>query len=320
VLLLLSSSFEQRRQESLSYLVPVQLRVLSSILVPLFHIAPSTTISFCYHLRPVLMTALKDAREDFLTKWKNFNVAIRDIHSDFDQLYWIRTLFGAAVTYLLRLTRSIALVDFASRSAGHVIQFVPLFAISLVCFVLASYYFVLHDEVIKRWCPAPACHDHDDGSKKIDSIACESSEGQACLWSTASMSIACYLGFMIIYNYLQTTFTSPGVSSVPNKSLHESSNAGNKSWKSYHGRGGCCYINPTFNPDEERKLVELYGNDDENETLTPKSGTVFIPSPSSSYCKKCEQNRPPRCHHCSHCDRCVLQVRILNRSSLYVYV
>lgn len=108
----------------------------------------------------------------------------------------------------------------------------------------------------------------------------------------------------IIHQPSSIKFTTPGVL-LPHGIDEE------VVWRSVDGKGGCMYINPTFDKNKERHLVNLYQESTTSEECYAKNGTVFIPSHLSSYCKKCKINRPPRCHHCSRCDRCVLQVRIM---------
>jgi len=142
-----------------------------------------------------------------------------------------------------------------------------------------------------------------------------------CFWSMFHFIVAHYLCFMILWNYLQTTFTSPGVL-VPQRKGEEcnnndvnmvddtnENNVTRTTWKSTEGRGGCCYINPTFNIQDEISRVALY-KDAVNKECFPssESNSVFIPPANTSFCKKCQMERPPRCHHCSTCNRCVLQM------------
>lgn len=255
--------------------------------------------------------SLQEAKEDLYHQFKRFNVAIRDIHSDFNQLYWIRTLFIAIARYILYLTRTINMFNFIKRNRGHFLQFVPLFAISLVCFVVVAYCYVLHEKVIEpRW-----CHGKHHPEEDLPPTSCTS--------SNIILAVACYIGFMIVYYYLMTVFTSPGVVNTIDCSRPGPSAAGNFdessctnattskkneiSWKSYNGQGGTCYIHAKYNTSEEQKLVELH--EKTNEALVPDSGSVYIPSTTSSFCKRCQINRPPRSHHCSKCNRCVLMVR-----------
>lgn len=152
---------------------------------------------------------------------------------------------------------------------------------------------------------------------------------------------------MIIWNYLQTTFTSPGIlvhvpsihdnnttkqkneeencssTQTMNKSkndneLNQSQNTTCTTTKSncdqYHsisGQGGCCYISPKLNLNHEQNLVSFYKSTfDPSYQYYPSldSNAVFIPKANTSYCEKCQLVRPPRSHHCSRFKRCVLQV------------
>ena len=239
----------------------------------------------------------EETRIDLIQKWDAFNIAIRDIKSDFDQFYWIRTLFVAATKYLLHFTRAITIIHFIHRNCGHVLQFLPLVAALLVCSVILAYFLTLHGVVGRRWC---------DGE-------------ESCGWSRAIAIFTWYIGFMIIYNYMKTTFTSPGVVSTFQPGNCKTNREEQCCWKSYSAQGGFSYIHAAFNATQEQALVSLYKmeeinddhfreNDEEGRLLLPESGTVFLPSPYSSFCNKCKRTRPPRCHHCSKCNRCVLQV------------
>ncbi|KAM7508752.1 hypothetical protein LguiA_019205 [Lonicera macranthoides] len=80
----------------------------------------------------------------------------------------------------------------------------------------------------------------------------------------------CFL-VMLLWSYFSVVFTDPG--SVPSN------------WR------------PVM--DEER------GDTD------PLTGSEFGTDPSNTgirYCRKCNQTKPPRCHHCSVCGRCVLKM------------
>ncbi|CAL0306162.1 unnamed protein product [Lupinus luteus] len=81
--------------------------------------------------------------------------------------------------------------------------------------------------------------------------------------------------FMLLWSYFAAVFTDPG--SVP----------------------------PNWRPsiDEERgEANPLVGSDFSNDVPSDPSNQ------HTRYCRKCNQVKPPRCHHCSLCGRCVLKM------------
>ena len=287
---------------------------------------------------------IEEAHKELTTKWCEFTVAIRDIQSDFDQFYWIKTLSAAGMKYLLCLTRMKKAVDFVRDNRGHLIHLFPFAAMNLVGFILLAYWFILHQEVtVERWCTtsggsasasASASDPHTSSHGTGDSAADD--QMPSCRSSNVILIGVCYIGTMIIYTYSKTTFSSPGVLNTilpasasadndsainPNANVNANVNA-KATWKSYQGQGGTCYLSFHQNPSKEANTLDRYcipnSNETEEQTLNssqeqeheflPQKGTVFIPNLSPSYCKKCNMNRPPRCHHCSQCNRCVLQM------------
>ena len=258
------------------------------------------------------MTSLEEVHANLVAKWNEFNVEIRDIHADFDQLHWIKTLSAAGLNYLLHLTRMIRALNFAKENKGHLIHLLPLLSLTLVGFIVVAYIFILHEKVtVERW-----CSDSSD----------ESTSGhlpESCRSSNMLLFGVCYIGTMIIYNYVRTTFSSPGVintvsstcvtttSTTNDGNANANANA-NATWRSYRGQGGTCYIALKQNLTKECNTLQRYSMNGAEQFSTqeflPESGSVFIPNPSHSFCKKCQMMRPPRCHHCSHCNRCVLQM------------
>jgi len=252
------------------------------------------------------MTSTQEARANLIGKWNEFNERIRDIHADFDQIYWIRTLSVAGITYLLYLTKTIKALDFVKENKGHLIHLLPFFALTLVGSIVVAYIFILHEQVtVECWCS----ENIDDSTGRNLSASCRT--------SNALLFGVYYFGTMIIYNYTKTTFSSPGVlntvSSICTTNPNPSNNVdANDSWRSYRGQGGFCYIAFKQNSARETNTLQKYSMNGTEQSATedflPETGSVFIPNPSLSFCKKCQMRRPPRCHHCSHCNRCVLQM------------
>lgn len=259
-------------------------------------------------------TIMNEARDDLVNKWKQFNEELRDISTEFNHLYWIQVLFFAAVNYLLHIARLVKLSSWLVSKRGHAIQFLPLFVICIVSLVLVAYCLILHQEVIaKRWCGVIRSNDESCH------VGCRSSQFILCG--------VCYIGVMILYNFLRTTFTSPGIATLKclqdsNTRLNDDINHGNGNaadkhsnatqWKSFDGQGGCCYLSLKPCIDEELYLQRKYTIQLDETQLSSleqmQFTTIYIPNPFSSYCKKCSIVRPPRCHHCSKCNRCVLQM------------
>ena len=252
----------------------------------------------------VAMTeATNKEEQEWVTTMLKFKNAIRDINQDFDVLYWMRTLLLSGMKYIFYKTQMKHFFSTAIPHKGHFIQFIPLVAILLIVSIIICYDVFLHEYVVqKRWCNGDhiSCTGTSFGTNM-----CMNNDSSFCFWSIFHLAIVHYLGFMILWNYLKTVFTSPGV--VLTASEKDLDNL--VEWKSAQSRGGLCYINPRLNIEEEERRVSLYKNAVGKELFPSlESNCVFIPSANPSFCKKCQLDRPPRCHHCSKCNRCVLQV------------
>lgn len=245
--------------------------------------------------------------EEFKIVWIDFNQALRDVYADFDHWYWLRSLLISGAKCLLHPIRGYT---------GHVSQIVPCFAITLVFMISLCYFLSIHHPIIvKRWCNC----DFKDESTQEDCMSVVNGK-QPCLWSIFHASVVIYLTTMILWNYVLTVFASPGLA-LPSQSNDTSKmirtivktsvvNEPTSSpfrWRSVGKTGGCCYLKSNLNIEKEHRFVALYDGGIEEDWASTE-GIVYIPSPQKSYCKKCQMNRPPRCHHCSSCNRCVLQM------------
>lgn len=278
----------------------------------------------------------------------DFNRALRSVEP-FDQMHWMRALFVATVQYLYHVSRLSVAVQ-TSRLDTIWRPLVPAFGIGLVVFVEVIYFAKLrYHFVVRSWCEP--CNDnttskgiasHNDGAG-YGEATCTTTDGETtyCVWDIAHCCFAIYLGIMITFHYVYTTFASPGVVLPVVKNSGEtdtSSTAQNVSrveekWSCIDARGGCCFIDPVLDVAYERRLVSMYPStsvdaDESSENVNGSAdaadadadadvdadaGTAaevrYYPSPFPSFCTKCQIERPARAHHCSACNRCVLQVR-----------
>ncbi|XP_031494289.1 probable protein S-acyltransferase 14 isoform X3 [Nymphaea colorata] len=94
----------------------------------------------------------------------------------------------------------------------------------------------------------------------------------------------CFINLvMLLWSYFSVVFTDPG--SVP------------PSWR------------PTVD-EESGDTIPLASSEFVNQVVGSQLSPVVV-DPSNSrvrYCRKCNQLKPPRCHHCSVCGRCVLKM------------
>lgn len=260
--------------------------------------------------------------------WKSFVRALKS-PEPFHPFQWTFALFSAAFADAGTLT---------GCSRRRFVPFVPIFAISLVLFVVSAYFASIRSMIRPRWCPSL----HGD----VDSLASTTDESNrrrntssSCLSMTAHDTMVLYLSVMVLYHLLSASFLSPGVAlpenararvtttsnphiSSPSESVAEQKDR----WAAVAEQGGCWGCNPpAIDREAERRRVELSigdftrqelngiasmigdGQDVQIQKDVEKSPPRLYPEVDPTWCDKCRIVRPPRCHHCSHCQRCVLQ-------------
>ncbi|KAL3832815.1 hypothetical protein ACJIZ3_007551 [Penstemon smallii] len=56
------------------------------------------------------------------------------------------------------------------------------------------------------------------------------------------------------------------------------------------------------------KMLSDQNVEEDNSTAMPSSSEDTERRPAIGYCNRCQNGKPPRCHHCSVCKRCVLKM------------
>jgi hypothetical protein len=204
--------------------------------------------------------------------WRDFNRALIS-PEPFSGFRWTSMLIFAAHVHLYYKTG-------LYRLRLHIIwrSLVPIFSVLLICLILLSYFASLRSLVEQRWCDQHFCK-----SIYVHDIS------------------VVYLGVMIIFNYLSSTFRSPGVALKFNEIEDKPQE---RRWKAIDGQGGCYAFDPLLDVSAERKRVELFKS-----TSWSKAGENSddcFPSTNPTTCETCNITRPARCHHCAICQRCIL--------------
>lgn len=230
--------------------------------------------------------------------WNDFNRALQS-PEPFNPFPWIFRIVLAGLDYGYC---QIGLEKYQLHRRWN--SAIPLFVIGLVLFLLLLYVISFRSMIRERWCPG--------GTAVCHALPCHD-------------AMIVYLSGMVLYNYLKTNLTSPGVT-LSTRTKH-------KVWSCMNNQGGFygSFGYPKLDVAAEDHRVSLYGKLDqvrEQEIDTvkapsekiktakaqPKSpsnhntpATTVFPSNNPSHCAKCNVTRPPRCHHCRVCNRCVLQ-------------
>jgi len=167
---------------------------------------------------------------------------------------------------------------------------IPVFALSLILLVPAAYFGKLRDELVRaRWCGVSVSSINSNNDDPRDDDATISKK---CAWMYLHDGLVVYLTVMILFHFLRTMFLSPGFSA-----------------SDHHLTTMADADKIDFATEMER--TELFYGSSSSVRSTSKQDTMtkcsYFPDPHPSFCKKCNSDRPPRCHHCSICGRCVLQ-------------
>jgi hypothetical protein len=260
--------------------------------------------------------------------WQDFNRALRSVREPFNPFAWILRLFLALVHHIYIST---GLAGFCLRHDLHRRRWracIPIFAMCLIGLVILSYPLSIRHRLIQpRWCSSSL------------------SSSLSCKWMYLHDFIVFYLGFMVLYHYIATIFTSPGVA-LPSSSEATTTTTSppppppTKAWTAIQSQGGILGWNAVCNIEQERQRVQLYGplslltttttsppaaaaaaacdtkkssnsnknnNNNHHDEQEEEDEIHYFPSVQASYCEKCQIIRPPRCHHCNVCHRCILQ-------------
>lgn len=217
-------------------------------------------------------------------EWKRFQHALMRSRDPFHPFVWIYRLWVAAARDVCEI---IGLRKFPWR------PMVPVSGLMLILFVAASYFGKLRRDLVRlRWCV--------DMTDDVDHNAIEKNTiyvHDECLWLKAHDGIVLYLLVMILFHFLRTMFSSPGVSISEDQA---------NAVELVHSPDHCC----SFDVQAERKRTLLFcqASDANNHPNNDKTfHTDADPIFQGSFCQKCNAHRPPRSHHCSICQRCILQ-------------
>lgn len=232
--------------------------------------------------------------ENWKLTWADFNRALRS-PEPFPAFQWTFRLMKASIGYFYYWSGM-------HRFGFHEIwrPCVPAFALLLVLFVVFCYFSVLRTTIGARWC-ANCTVDNNDPQ-------CQSK----CLWPHVHDGFVLYFGFMIIFNFLSASLSSPGVVlSYKYKGIDDNGDGEARllpelKWRSIEGQGGCCCIEPIFNIRAERIRLIHYQNTSDALNKSTINDDCF-PDTKSTFCENCRIERPARSHHCRVCRRCILE-------------
>lgn len=125
-------------------------------------------------------------------------------------------------------------------------------------------------------------------------------------------SIVVWVAVNILSHYFYCIYKSPGIVIPPKLEMTANINeyeSGATNNDAVVKMGGCCFIRNRVKINEERKRSDFYKHRTTNGKMEDSADNTALchPMPNSTFCHKCEINRPPRSHHCRVCNICVLE-------------
>eukprot|EP00934_Nitzschia_sp_Nitz4_P007335 Nitzschia sp. Nitz4//scaffold102_size76354//27072//28364//NITZ4_005630-RA/size76354-exonerate_est2genome-gene-0.72-mRNA-1//1//CDS//3329532243//7325//frame0 len=232
-------------------------------------------------------------QEEWQETWALFNRALRS-PDDFNAFHWVIRLATAGLRYCFSWS---GLVHWGLHRWWR--PALPAFGISLISLVVVSYYRYIRIFLQPRWCcPQQNCTDTNE-------------ETDGCPWMLFHNICVAYFGVMILFHFMQASYSSPGVAlSRDYDTVPDDARVPQKlQWTSQDSRGGCGLGHPGVRLRVERNRVASYSQQPTSHGSPSTVGHQQQDFPSTEWttCIKCSIQRPPRCHHCSACRRCVLR-------------
>lgn len=237
--------------------------------------------------------------------WNDFNRALRSPNEPFNAFFWIYRLARAGLASVYHQSRLPVLVE-TYQLQKRWAPMIPFWVVGLISFLVVLYAMSIRSMLVPERTDISTTPTNDNASCGVTVIHHD-------FW-------VIYFGCMVLYFYLKTNLTSPGVALPANTKQR---------WSCMDGQGGFFWSRgyPKLQEEQELDRVSLYGalvvppkshkttteeaettGDNNNESpMISSPGQKTFPSPDPSFCRTCEIVRPPRCHHCRICHRCVLQ-------------
>ncbi len=214
--------------------------------------------------------------------WSDFVEALyAPVSQDFNAFYWLYRLSSALLDTIVPCrneSRRTRINGFASRLR----PLIPSAGIIITLLCVGSYFTTFRETaVIKKG--------------KSDNL---------------HTSIVIWVAVNILSHYFYCIYKSPGIVIPPKLETTTNINAyGATNNDAVIKIGGCCFIQSRVKINEERSRSDLYKHRTTNTRMEESTDntTFYHPSPSDTFCHKCDINRPPRSHHCRVCNFCVLE-------------
>ncbi|KAJ9061593.1 palmitoyltransferase for Vac8p [Entomophthora muscae] len=124
------------------------------------------------------------------------------------------------------------------------------------------------------------------------------------------LQIAAHLLIILsIWSYLMVVFIHPG---TPSKALATLKRRTSRSSSSDDDAN--LYVRNSSGRDSESPVIEsqqlqtMLHSQNENANSSPSFQITVKQNGDKRYCRKCEYEKPDRCHHCSICGECILKM------------